>query len=155
MASSDLGRATPGGDPRARTAPVAPADVPLDQPFASSDLFALRAAVSAHASELGLTPARVADVVMIAHELASNVVRHGGTTGRLRLWRANNSVLCQVSDTGPGLPEPASVGRERAPLSALDGRGLWIVRQLSDRLDIDSSPGGATLTVTIAIDHTG
>jgi len=179
MASSDLGRANPGGaqptpdghatagasreswrpvaasgDPGARTGPIAPTDVPLDQPFDSNDLFALRAAVAAHASDLGLSPDQVADVVMIAHELASNVVRHGGTTGRLRLWRANNSVLCQVSDTGPGLPEPASVGIERAPLSALDGRGLWIVRQLSDRLDIDSGPQGATLTATIAIEHT-
>jgi len=178
MASSDIGRAKPGGaqptpdgygsapggsaridaasgDPGARTGPVAPVDVPLDQPFASNDLFALRAAVSAHASEFGLTPEQVADVVMIAHELASNVVRHGGSTGRLRLWRVNNSVLCQISDTGPGLPEPVLVGRERAPLSALDGRGLWIVRQLSERLDIDSGPEGATLTATIAIDHTG
>jgi anti-sigma regulatory factor (Ser/Thr protein kinase) len=149
----DLGRATADGQHPApdRVTPVPPADVPLDQRFDSGGLFSLRAAVSAHASDLGLAADQVGDIVMIAHELASNVIRHGGTSGRLRLWRSNDSVLCQVSDTGPGLADPSAAGRAPAPLSALDGRGLWIVRQLSDRLDIDSGPDGATLTVTIAI----
>jgi anti-sigma regulatory factor (Ser/Thr protein kinase) len=153
MASPDLGRATAGGQQPAPdgAVPVPPDDVPLDQRFDSDGLFSLRAAVSAHASDLGLGPERVGDVVMIAHELASNVIRHGGTAGRLRLWRTDHAVLCQVSDTGPGLADPAAAGRAPAPLSAPDGRGLWIVRQLSDRLDIESGPDGSILTVTIAI----
>src|SRR5574342_75372 len=134
MASFDLGSATAGGydapGPSAdhvvsRAAPAArspaahpPAGVSLDQIFDAADLYALRAAVAAHASDLGLPAERVGDLVMIAHELASNVIRHGRTAGRLRLWRENDTLRCQVSDTGPGLAAPEA-GREPAPITAV------------------------------------
>jgi len=143
----------PGIDPT-DAAPPAPAVVSLDQPFDRDGLYALRSAVSAHASELGLHDRRLADLVLMANELASNVIRHGGGQGRLMLWRDESAVHCQVSDAGPGLIDPANAGTTRVPLVATDGRGLWIVRQLSDRFHVSSGPAGATLTVTVNLNHT-
>jgi anti-sigma regulatory factor (Ser/Thr protein kinase) len=122
--------------------------VALDQTFGQRGLLALRAAVAAHASQVGLPDERVDELVVIAHELASNAVRHGGGGGRLRLWGAIGRAYCEVSDKGPGMPNPAGAGVERAPLYATDGRGLWIVRQLADEVQVRSGPGG---TAVIAI----
>src|SRR6478672_7013612 len=89
--------------------PSGPASVSLDQTFCADNLFALRNAVAAHGGSLGLPSGRVADLVLLAHELASNSVRHGGATaavpGRLRLWATTDppAVVCEVTDVGPGL----------------------------------------------------
>jgi anti-sigma regulatory factor (Ser/Thr protein kinase) len=132
-------------------APVPPADVALDQTFDRNGLYALRSAVAAHATELGLNGRRVADLVLIANELASNAIRHGGSRGRLRLWRDHKAVHCQVSDRGPGLVDPEHAGTTQAAIAASGGRGLWIIRQLCDHLDISSDSGGATLTATLNV----
>jgi anti-sigma regulatory factor (Ser/Thr protein kinase) len=129
--------------------------VALDQPFDGSNLFALRSAVAAHASELGLTPHRVADLVLATQELAANAVRHGGAVGaapaRLRLWREDNRLVCQVSDGGPGMADPDGAGRHRADIGASAGRGLWIVREIMDTVDIVTRADGVTVTVTVGL----
>src|ERR1700760_3343521 len=73
----------------------------LEQDFDVGSLFALRAAVSAHAAAAGLTGNRLYDVVTVAHELAANAVRHGAGHGRLRLWVRDGVLHCEVSDDGP------------------------------------------------------
>ena len=69
--------------------------------FGIDDLIRLRSAVAAYAAELG-AGGKGEDVVLIAHELASNAVRHGGGAGRLRLWRDDYRLLCRVSRHRPG-----------------------------------------------------
>ena len=124
----------------------------LEQTFDGTNLFALRSAVAAHGAELGLSDHRVADLVLVAQELAANAVRHGGVSptapGRLRLWREDGRVMCEVTDAGPGIADP-NAGRQRAPLAANAGRGLWIVRQLADDVTIASSPDRVTVQVTL------
>ena len=39
-------------------------------------------------------------------ELATNAVRHGGGSGRLRLWTDDQVLVCEVSDTGAGITDP-------------------------------------------------
>jgi anti-sigma regulatory factor (Ser/Thr protein kinase) len=124
----------------------------LDQPFGVDDLVALRSAVAAHASHLGLSARRVADLVLIAHELASNAIRHGGGAGRLRLGRRDGGLCCEVADSGAGLPEPETMGHSRAALMAPGGRGLWIVRQLADRVEITTGAAGTTVSVLLSPD---
>lgn len=134
----------------AAPAPAAPEEVALDQLFHGENLFSLRSAVAAHASALGLSNRQASDLVLVAHELAANAVRHGGASrtspGRLRLWREATTVICQVTDGGPGLADPATAGVDVVPTVARHGRGLWIVRQVSHRLHIESGPAGATIT---------
>lgn len=125
-------------------------DVALDQPFDADGLYALRAAVAAHASALGAGEEVVEELVLVANELASNAVRHGGGAGRLRLWRAGDLIHCEVSDGGPGLVD-AEAGRERVPMTAYGGRGLWVVRQMSHQVDVRSGDGGATITAALLV----
>src|SRR5947208_3521014 len=86
----------------------------LDQLFDVESLYALRSAVAAHGADLGLTEQTLSDLVLIAHELATNAIRHGGVTaaspGRLRLWATDGAVVCQVHDVGPGLADAAGAG---------------------------------------------
>jgi anti-sigma regulatory factor (Ser/Thr protein kinase) len=134
-----------------RERPDGPVPVPLDQHFDRDDLYAVRAAVAAHAADLGAPPERVRHLVIIASELASNAVRHGGGRGRLRLWRFDGAVRCEVSDEGPGIADPRNAGVANPSALAPGGRGLWVVRQLSDTVTIDSSLRGTTVTAIIAI----
>jgi anti-sigma regulatory factor (Ser/Thr protein kinase) len=106
--------------------------------------------VRVHADRLGADKGRAEDLTMMAHELASNAVRHGGGRGRLRLWRAGLALLCEVSDRGPGLDDDRA-GRERPAHSAPGGRGLWIVRQLADRVDVQTGPTGTIVTIVLTV----
>ncbi|HET8680665.1 MAG TPA: ATP-binding protein [Micromonosporaceae bacterium] len=125
--------------------------VALDQAFDRQGLVALRAAVAAHGPGAGVPPGRVDDLVVLAHELASNAVRHGGGRGRLRLWRADGFAHCEVSDDGPGLSDPDGIGRQQVPVAASDGRGLWIVRQLADEVRVRTGPGGTVVTALLRL----
>ena len=99
----------------------------FDQTFDGDSLYALRSAVAAHATHLGLTEARVADLVLVAHELASNAVRHGGATtaapGRIELWREDRTLLCRVSDSGPGIADPHARRLDDVPLAPAAAAG--------------------------------
>jgi anti-sigma regulatory factor (Ser/Thr protein kinase) len=126
-----------------------PGATPLDQAFEEHSLYALRAAVAAIGALLGLSADRLDGLVVAANELATNAIRYGGGSGRLRLWRAGDDLCCQVSDHGPGIPDPETAGTRPVPLSSESGRGLWIVRQFCDQVHIATSPAGTTVTVTL------
>jgi anti-sigma regulatory factor (Ser/Thr protein kinase) len=121
----------------------------LEQRFDATNLMSLRSAVAAHGSALGLSAARVDDLVLVAHELASNAVRHGGGGGRLRVWRVDGSVYCEVADTGGGfLYAPP----DRLPaVSATGGRGLWIIAHLADDLWVESNEAGTTTRIELRV----
>src|SRR5580704_8412911 len=92
-------------DAQPKTEPTALTGTPiLDQAFDAGSLYTLRAAVAAHATQAGLPPGRADDLVIAVHELAANAVRHGAGHGRLRIWRSDQNLLCEISDDG--LPEP-------------------------------------------------
>jgi anti-sigma regulatory factor (Ser/Thr protein kinase) len=127
--------------PRKEPAPV------LDQRFDSATLFALRSAILRHsATVVGEDLAE--EMVLVAHELATNAVRHGGGQGRLRLWVADSRLCCEVSDSGPGLPEPAVAGTTLPAPNTPGGRGLWIARQMAD-LTITATATGTTITAAV------
>jgi anti-sigma regulatory factor (Ser/Thr protein kinase) len=121
----------------------------LDMTFQTGDLIRLRSTVAAYAAELG-AGGRGEDVVLIAHELASNAIRHGGGAGRLRLWRDDYRLLCRVSDTGPGLTDVAGAGAELPSAQVPGGRGLWIVRRLA-AVRIDSGRNGTVITAAVPL----
>jgi anti-sigma regulatory factor (Ser/Thr protein kinase) len=122
---------------------------PLEQGFEHGGLYALRATVAAHASALGASAVRVEHLVIVASELATNAIAHAGGGGSLRLWRDGDQLYCQVTDSGPGIPEPRTVGTEPPPPHVPGGRGVWIARQLCDDLEIAAGPDGTTVTAMI------
>ena len=136
-------------DPGPTQAPRRVGTAVLDQAFDRDSLYALRAAVAAHAAEAGLPRQQVYDVVAAAHELAANAIRHGAGHGRLRLWADDGSLHCQVSDDGPADKDAT---RPDAPAWPREhGHGLWLVDQVADQVNLDRDPGGTTATVTFTI----
>lgn len=133
---------------RSQAAPRAGAPV-LDQAFDAGSLYALRAAVAAHAAEAGLPRQRVYDVVAVAHELAANAIRHGAGQGRLRLWADGRSLRCQVSDDGPADQDATRL--DAAGWHREHGHGLWLIDQLADQVGLDRGTAGTTVTVTFII----
>jgi anti-sigma regulatory factor (Ser/Thr protein kinase) len=166
-------------NPRAR--PTTPGVPVLDQRFDIDDLYQVRAAVAAHAAELGLATELANDVVIAVHELASNCVRHGPGYGRLRLWADQQVLTCEVADGFPAARTDAGPpGRSSSPGSAAagstpagagstaagsadapaplpwpvePGHGLWLVGKVADHLTIGIDDHGATATVTFAVRH--
>ena len=123
----------------------------LDQQFDRDSLVALRNAVAAHASRLGLPDERVEHVVLVAYELASNAVRHGGGRGRLRLAAVDGTVGCTVTDSGGGFRGAPQAGLVRPEPTASGGRGLWLVRCIADTVEISSDETGTTAVARFAI----
>jgi anti-sigma regulatory factor (Ser/Thr protein kinase) len=114
--------------------------------FGPGDLPAMRSRVIAYLGSL-VVGDRLEDVVLVVHELAANVVRHGGGYGQLQLWGDGDRIVCRISDSGPGLTATAI---EPPSHRMAGGRGLFIVRRLSD-LWIDTGPGGTTVTATMLL----
>jgi anti-sigma regulatory factor (Ser/Thr protein kinase) len=106
----------------------------------------VRRFVAAQAQLAGLSPARVTDLVLVVGELAANTLTHTDGPGQLTMWAADGMVICQVSDSGQisdplagtVCPDPAAAGRRR---------GLWLVQQVSDLVQIRSGPAGTTIRV--------
>jgi anti-sigma regulatory factor (Ser/Thr protein kinase) len=153
MVSAELtgaspGRNAPNQQPRPARRDIRPRTL-FEQDFDGDGLFALRSAVAAHAAAIA-DEHTVGTMVLIAHELASNAVRHGGGTGRLRLWLADGALHCEVTDSGTGLPNPDLAGRTLPAPSLPGGRGLWIARQLSE-LHVASSPEGTAVSAAVSL----
>jgi anti-sigma regulatory factor (Ser/Thr protein kinase) len=111
----------------------------LQMRFTVADLSRLRLRVGGIAGLAGLDEPRCEEFVLAAYELACNAILHGGGAGNLLLSRLDGFLRCQVSDDGPGFIAG----------SAAAGRGLWLVRLLSDRIEIDSGAGGAVVTLMV------
>jgi anti-sigma regulatory factor (Ser/Thr protein kinase) len=129
--------------------------VTVDQPFTAEGLYSLRAAVAAHAGSLGAGPVVVEQLLIVASELATNAVRHGGGSGRLRLWREQahdqTQLYLQISDHGSGFADPA-VGTRPPDQMATGGRGMWICRHLVHDLRIVTGPAGTIITAVVSLD---
>lgn len=137
-----------GGDPADAHAPLAPPPGSFDVLFIERrTLRDVRALVARRALEAGVTGRRVREAVSGVHELAVNSVRHGGGTGVLRVWSADDALVCEVRDRGH-IADPLA-GRRRPAANAVSGRGLWIATQLADLLQIRSGPGGSVLRLVV------
>jgi anti-anti-sigma factor len=106
----------------------------------------VRRLAAQHAVTAGLAD-RATDVALVASELATNSVRHGGGGGALRLWRQAAALICEVRDHGH-VVDPL-VGRRRPVGTQIGGRGLWVVNQLCDLVQVRSSTAGTTVRVHI------
>lgn len=116
-------------------------------PIDLATLGTAREAIAGFGAARGLSPDVLDDFVLAANELTTNVIRHGGGRGLMRLWHDDGTVFCQVSDNGPGMPrEYANAGRPGP--RAVDGRGLWLVRLMATSTTVDTGPGGTTVTIT-------
>lgn len=148
-----------GGDGRASTdymgldALVAPFDRPLTPAppdraqlaFDGDRLGAVRRFVIREAQRARLDEARADALVVAVNELATNSVRHGGGGGTAAMWSTDDALLCEIRDRGR-IVDPLA-GRLAPDVSELGGRGLWIVNQLCDLVQVRTNEDGTVVRV--------
>lgn len=108
----------------------------------------VRRFVSDSASRHGLEAAQVAELLVAVNELVTNSVCHGGGEGVVRVWHERDEVVCEVRDRGL-IDEPLA-GRRLPTHHHEGGRGLWIVNQLCDLVQIRSTTDGTVVRLHFA-----
>lgn len=127
-------------------------DAPVDARearFGPESLGRIRTLVGREAARAGLISGRVAELVLAVNEVATNSISHGGGSGRLLVWRDSNALVCEVSDRGQ--VGSALVDRLRPNSDPADSRGLWIVNQLCDLVQLRSGAGGTTVRLHVLV----
>jgi anti-sigma regulatory factor (Ser/Thr protein kinase) len=126
-------------------------DQPLSIPPAGAgtlryrgDLAGVRAFTATRARQAGLPPRRVGDLVIAVGELAANTFAHTSGPGTLTLWAARSEIICQVDDSGH-VTDLLAGRLRRDPVAAGGGRGLWVVQQVCDLVQIRTKATGTTI----------
>lgn len=133
-------------------------DTPLGEPplsarvisYAEGGLAGVRAYADQWAGGLGLSPDRRTDLMLAIGEAVSNSVRHGGGRGTLRLWADASTAFAETTDSG-GLGDPLTGRRRPDPVSATGGRGVWMMHQLCDLVEIRTLPSGLVVRMSMDI----
>jgi anti-sigma regulatory factor (Ser/Thr protein kinase) len=113
----------------------------------ADDLTNVRNFVHDFAVAAGLAARRTHDLVLAAHEIATNTIVHSHGTGVLRLWRGRRGVICEIQDSGH-ITDPYA-GRH-FPDDGLDhGRGLWMANQLCDLVQLRSTAAGTIIRLHV------
>jgi anti-sigma regulatory factor (Ser/Thr protein kinase) len=107
------------------------------------DLRPVRSLVARRARSARLPARRITDLVLAASEVAANTLRHTKAGGTVHLWHDEDEILCQIHDTGVIADRLAGY---RTPADELPGgKGLWLVNQVCDLVEVRSSLGGTTI----------
>jgi anti-sigma regulatory factor (Ser/Thr protein kinase) len=138
---------------------AAPFDAPLpDPPPARAELAidhlplgTIRAFAAEHAMRSHLDQRQTADFVVAVNELATNSLVHGGGSGVLRLWDDGRSLVCEVTDAGEVL-DPL-VGRHLPSAESEHGRGMWMVNQICDLVQVRNRPTGTAVRMHVHKGH--
>lgn len=120
----------------------------------AAGLAAIRDYVEANARALALEERVVYDLVLSAHELATNVMQHGyrGHPGPLvvELRQVGGDVEVRIGDTAPPFdPTTAPAPDIAAPLErrAPGGLGIHMARRMADELRYRTMPAGNEVTI--------
>lgn len=113
--------------------------------FGHDYLRGLREEVTRHAMGAGLSQERSAELALAVHEVAINSIQHGKGERVRRIWRNDNSLVCEIRDAGQ-IKDPM-IGRRASADCDERGRGLWIANQLSDLIQVRSNSAGTTIRI--------
>ncbi|MCK2215783.1 ATP-binding protein [Actinomadura sp. ATCC 31491] len=105
----------------------------------STDLAAVRAILRDYATAFGMAAKRVELLVLAVNEAVTNVLDHGGAGGRLTARAEGQGILVEVVDDGGTLR--AEHLRRQPAANPTSGMGLFVIRTVCDRVDLDH-PGG-------------
>ena len=89
---------------------------------------------------------QMADLLIAVTELVTNGFRAGAETVDVSWWPEPSAVAVQVDDDGVGLSDSLAGYRRPTP-DAPAGRGLWMVRQLTDVLLVSSRGEGTSVRI--------
>lgn len=110
----------------------------------------LRSLVRDFLTNLRVDPSTTYDILLATDEAAANAVAHGQSAGgnglvRLRCSTEGTSVVVAIADEGMGF-DPSQVSMNELPSwSSPGGRGLYLLQELMDEVEIDPSPNGTVI----------
>jgi anti-sigma regulatory factor (Ser/Thr protein kinase) len=144
------------GDPEtvaaqaARQIAIPPADASTFTVRAADDLRTARVRVALAADVAGLREDRRERFGLACHEAIANALRHGGGQAQVTIWPEGDDLVCQV-ESPRRFADPLAGRRAPSPDSA-DGRGLVMINEICDLVQISPSPAGLTIQMRISTD---
>lgn len=141
-AAPDAGERDPGTVLRAAQQPLPEPAAPVEEAPLSGDLRALRRFLAQHVRGR-LDEKRLYGLQLAATEAAANVIEHGELPGLLRVWHEPQRLGCEVRGGGRGA-DPL-LGRRIPSLVGESGRGLWLIQNLCDLVQIRSFDDGTVV----------
>lgn len=113
------------------------------------DLSAARAFVARCSASAGLSVEAIADLQLIATELATNSLEYTGGACTLALWQRDGAFVCQADDAGR-LDDPLA-GRRAPACHTTGGRGLFLVNALADLVRTHTSEAGTAIRAYLSL----
>lgn len=99
----------------------------------------LRSRLQASARRMGFSDVRRENMVLIASEMASNLIKHASGKGMVQVWQQPGPALDVISfDFGPGVDDLALAQQDGYSTSNTLGKGLGSMQRLSDEFGIYS-----------------
>lgn len=93
----------------------------------------------------GCTAERAADLAVAIQGLARGSLHRGATSAEVRIWVQSHAVVCEVVDD-TRVDDP--LWGRRVPTEA-DDDGVWLTNQLSDLVQMRSTPSSTTVRVYV------
>lgn len=115
------------------------------RPIGDESMSGVRFQIGQLAWSHGLTRRRAHDLEVSVSELVANTVMYAGGAGELWTWTEGPAVVCEVHDRGR--LDDLLVGRRTPASMASHGRGLWLVHELCDLVQVRSDEAGTTVRV--------
>jgi anti-sigma regulatory factor (Ser/Thr protein kinase) len=134
-------------DPRDVVRKLTPDPEPLPglrSSYTGQDLERFREQLAGDLVAEGVPRAKALEMLVAATEVATNAVRHGGGIEEVRVGRVDGRFVCEVIDRGGGFDDPTA---GYLPPRPGRGRGLWVARQLTWRVESFHSPRGFTTRI--------
>ncbi|MEA2472559.1 MAG: hypothetical protein QOE06_474 [Thermoleophilaceae bacterium] len=110
------------------------------------DLESLRERLARELNAAGVPESRALDMLIAATEVARNAWEYGDGPTLMRTGRAHGRFVCEVIDAGPGFDDPLA-GYVVPGNGNHAGTGLWVVRQITWRLEFLRTAEGFTARI--------
>jgi anti-sigma regulatory factor (Ser/Thr protein kinase) len=117
--------------------PLEPPPADVDALVFEGDLWRLRQFVGSDERVVALGVERGRRLLLSVNEAATNALEHGDGRCEVKIWRDGASVISEVS-SGGWFDDPLA-GRLRPAEDAVSGRGLWLINQLCDMVELRSA----------------
>jgi anti-sigma regulatory factor (Ser/Thr protein kinase) len=131
----------------ARSRPVE--SLRIEVPAVADRLADIRRQLAGWLEPIGVSSCGIADIVLVVNEACTNCIEHAYrdmATGPMRV-EANHigdQIVVDITDHGVWQPPPSQPGTR--------GRGLAIMRAVSDEVHVEASPdGGTTVRMTFGV----
>ncbi|WP_169949153.1 ATP-binding protein [Microbispora sp. H11081] len=122
----------------------------LSLEFDRSSVTRVRHLVMVSAQEAGLKGVVLEDYVLAVHEAVTNAVRYGSPPRGIAMWRETGTLVCEITDQGPGIPDEVLEREEPATRFDFGGRGLWLMDRLADRV-VRTGADGTVIRLSVRL----